>query len=87
MSKQADERIEVSPTALAQAWRAVGHRIAVIAASATAFVSLLQHTPVHIASFRGALVWAATLTTTSMGAWLAQKTWNAPSPHPKPEDT
>ncbi|QDV05024.1 hypothetical protein Poly30_05190 [Planctomycetes bacterium Poly30] len=87
MSNQANERIEVSPIALAQAWRAVGHRIAVIAGSATAFLSLLQHTPVHVASFRGALVWTAVLTTTSLGAWLAQKTWNAPPPDPTPEDS
>lgn len=75
-----ENTIEVSPTALATAWRAAGRQIAVIAGSATALLSLIQHTPVRIASLRGALVWSAVLLTTSVGAWLAEKTWTAPPP-------
>ena len=73
------DTIEVSPAALADAWRAVGRQIAVIGGSGTALVSLLQHTPVYVASLRGGMVWAAVLLVTSVGAWLAARTWKAPA--------
>jgi hypothetical protein len=72
------EAIEVSPTALVEAWRAVGGQIAVIAGSGTALASLIQHTPVSVASMRGGIAWGAVLAVTSIGAWLAAKTWREP---------
>ncbi len=78
-SKTKKETIEVSPAALVAAWRAVGAQIAVIAASGTAVVSLLQHTPVHIASMRGGIVWGTVMLVTSVGAWFAARTWRAPA--------
>lgn len=72
------ETIEVSPTALVEAWRAVGGQIAVIAGSGTALASLIQHTPVSVASMRGGIAWGAVLAVTSIGAWLAAKTWREP---------
>ncbi len=78
--------IEVSPTALVEAWRAVGGQIAVVAGSGTALLSLLQHTPVHVASLRGGTVWGAVLVVTSLGAWLAAKTWREPPPKDDSED-
>ena len=79
-SERNTETIEVSPATLAEAWRAVGGQLAVIAGSGTAVTSLLQHTPVHVASMRGAIVWGAVLAITSIGAWLAARTWRAPAP-------
>lgn len=70
--------IEVSPAALVAAWKAVGGQIAVIGGSATAVVSLLQHTPIHVASLRGGIVWGIVLLVTSVGAWLAARTWRPP---------
>ncbi|MGK0482030.1 MAG: ATP-dependent protease HslVU (ClpYQ) peptidase subunit [Planctomycetota bacterium] len=87
MASEASHQIEVSPTALASAWRAVGHRIAAMAGSAAALLSLFQHTPVKVASLRGALVWAAIMLTTSLGAWLAEKTWHAQPQEPAPDPT
>ena len=77
-SSHRDGLIEVSSVALAEAWRATGRQIAVVAGSGTALVSLLQHTPVYVASLRGGVVWAAVLAVTSLGAWLAVRTWRAP---------
>ena len=79
-SERNSDSIEVSPATLVEAWRAVGGQLAVIAGSGTAVTSLLQHTPVYVASMRGAIVWGAVLAITSVGAWLAARTWRAPAP-------
>lgn len=72
------EHVDASPDALAQAWRALGAQLAVIGGSGVALVSLFQDTPVRVASLRGAATWAAILAFTSVGAWLAPRTWRAP---------
>lgn len=73
--------VVVSPEALATAWRAVGRLLAVVAGAATALISLMGDTPVWVASARGGIVWLAVSFSTSVGAWLAFRTWIAPPIH------
>jgi len=82
MGRSQDSLIEISPNALAEAWRALGRQLAVVAGSGVALLSLIQDTPVRIASLRGAMTWASVLAITSLGAWLAVRTWRAPEVEP-----
>ncbi|MEO0662098.1 MAG: hypothetical protein AAFZ87_11215 [Planctomycetota bacterium] len=66
-----------TPGSLLAAWRAVGHQAAVTLGAAVALLSLLADTPVHVASLRGGIAWAATLVATSVGAWLLDRTYVA----------
>ena len=66
-----------TPGSLLAAWRAVGHPAAVTLGGAVAQLSLLADTPVHVASLRGGIAWAATLVATSVGAWLLDRTYVA----------
>lgn len=68
---------------LDRAWRASGRRLAVTFGAATALISLLNDTPVRIASLRGALAWGLVLSITSIGAWVLMRAYEAP---PVPDD-
>ena len=75
-----------TPHSLLAAWRAVGHQAAVTLGAAVALLSLLAGTPVHVASLRGGIAWAATLVATSVGAWLLERTSVAREPEPADAD-
>lgn len=68
--------------ALVETWRAVGRRVAVAIGALVALLSLVSDAPVRIASWRGALAWAAVLAVTSVGAWFAHRTWVEPTSEP-----
>ena len=55
-------------------WIAFGRRAATAAGAITALTSLLSHTPVWVASMRGALAWLAVLALTRVGSWLLERT-------------
>ena len=52
---------------LSNAWRALGHRIAVAGACAVALFSLFLHVPPTTAALRGAGTWLALLFATRLG--------------------
>ena len=64
--------------ALDLAWRASGRRLAVTFGAATGLISLLNNTPVRVASLRGAVAWGVVLSLTSIGAWVLSRAYEAP---------
>ncbi len=70
----------IGPGPLVQAWLASGRQLAVTAGSSVALISLLSDAPIRIASLRGAIAWAAVLTLTSIGSWLAPRVFQTDEP-------
>lgn len=69
-----------NPRALEAAWRASGHQAAVVLGSGVALLALFADAPVHIASMRGGIAYAATLIATSIGAWFITRSWTPAHP-------
>lgn len=63
------------PAPLVDAWRASGRQVSVAVGAAAALLSLLSDAPIHVASLRGAIAFAATLAATTVGAWFAERAW------------
>lgn len=63
------------PAPLVDALRASGRQVSVAVGAAAALLSLLSDAPIHVASLRGAIAYAATLAATSVGAWFAERAW------------
>ncbi len=61
-------------TELALVWTALGHRLAVVAGAGTALLSLIWHSPVHVACLRGAAAWAAIRVLARATEWLTVRT-------------
>ena len=55
-------------------WIAFGRRAATAAGAITALTSLLSHTPVWVASMRGALAWLAVIVLSHVGSKLLERT-------------
>ena len=64
-----------APVSLLAIWTACGQRFAAAVGALIALISLLEHTPVWVASARGASAWFAVLLLTKVSAQLARRTY------------
>lgn len=58
---------------LVHTWAASGRVFAVTVGSLVALTSLMVNTPIHVASFRGALAFALVRVLTTLGCWLVPR--------------
>lgn len=70
---------------LLRALAASGRHYAVACGAGIALLSLLNDTPVHVASLRGAIAWGSVLLAVRLGGWSAARAWVDP-PAPPPEE-